>query len=69
MMIDPDKLVEKEKRLVLSVYQSKGQPQHFEDEGQEFIDETSNRINDENTLSKALNLSLIFSHRIVQWEK
>lgn len=60
MIIDPDKLVEKEKKIVLSVYQSEGHPKHFENEGQEFIDQTSNEINTMNTLADALNLSIIF---------
>jgi len=69
MIIDPDKLVEKEKRIVLSVYQSKGHPDHFENEGQEFIDQTSNEDNVRNTLADALNLSTIFPDRPTKIEK
>jgi hypothetical protein len=55
MIIDPDKKVAEAQKKAEGTYQSKKHPNHFESEGGEYIEDTSNKKGNIDTMPEQVN--------------
>lgn len=55
MIIDPDKKVAEAQKKAEGTYQSEKHPKHFESEGSEYIEDTSNKKGNIDTMPEQVN--------------